>query len=543
MEHGETIARVAMRPSDLRERIAAIAVSCGLIGLTLGWSLTQRNAWLTSPQFVAAYGTALTLCAIFIAILLIWRARLVGDAPSARIAAAFVYCVPLVTAYALTYPGTVPAFGAGREASGWMWFGWRIGWAVAVTWYAVRPGRPGIPGRSIPVALLCSAGMIGLAFSGKLPDWYDPGSGAHLPPASVAYCLVIATTALAFACLLRLKPMTTLNVWLTVPLIANIVVGVLGIFDRVRFGGLADASRLLAVASAAVVVWALVAEFARLLERADQLVDLYAHEHQVAQTLQSAFIPQFLPQVRGLHFQAVYRPALREPELGGDWYDAFVLPDGRIALSIGDVAGHGIAAAIAMVRLRETLRVFTGFDDMDPGSILQTTNRAFMSTHPDTIATIAFALYDPATRRLVRASAGHPPPALVRKGLTSFLRGTSGLPLGVQSEGTFAAETHVLEPGDRIVFYTDGLVEAERDIIAGEQRLAGVLARHGHDADRVVSETLAGTQRDDVALLALTVLDFGGFEDGQTNQQQLEVGDGGEESGLAWLEREGRLRT
>jgi anti-sigma regulatory factor (Ser/Thr protein kinase) len=214
-----------------------------------------------------------------------------------------------------------------------------------------------------------------------------------------------------------------------------------------------------------------------------------------------------LPNVRGLKFQAVYRPALRENELGGDWYDAFVLRDGRIALCIGDVAGHGIDAAIAMVRLRETLRAVTGFDDTDPGTILELADRAFMGTHPDTIATATFAIYDPPTRRLVHASAGHLAPALVRNETTTFLSGSVGLPLGVRPDSTFPSSALVLEAGDMLVFYTDGLIEVDRDVIAGERRFADTLARHADNIERVVSETLGGEQHDDVALLALSVLE------------------------------------
>lgn len=158
------------------------------------------------------------------------------------------------------------------------------------------------------------------------------------------------------------------------------------------------------------------------------------------------------------------------------------------------------------MRLRETLRAVTGFNDTDPGLILQMADRTFTGTHPETIATVALAIYDPLTRRLVRSSAGHPAPALFRDGVTTFLNAGLGLPLGVQSDSTFASETHILEPGDMLVFYTDGLIEADRDIVAGERRLVGMLARYADDAEQVVSGTLSGEQRDDVALLTLSLL-------------------------------------
>jgi len=632
MEFGETIARAATRPSETRERTAAIACALILVCLAVAWSMGHPTAALRSPQFVTAYATTLTLCAIFTAILLIWRARLIGDATSARIAAAFVFCVPLVAAYALTYPGVVPALGSQREASGWLWYAWRIGWAAAVIWYALRPPRRmGNLRRSVLAAVAFAVvGMI-VGFSGLLPDWYVPETGALLPAVYVAYFVTATVNLVALVFLLRMKPMTALNAWLIVPLVTNTAVGVIGLFDHIRFAGASDSSRLLAVVSSVIVVWALVAEFARLLTRAtsldrfmtmaqyasnivylldpdgsciymnqrwtevtgqpvddalgsgwhaivhpddlakgfpdraagiasgrpyghqvryrsadgtyrwylatgtptfdsegkldgwygvstdidpqrrahDQMAELYHRERQIAQTLQSVFVPPFLPQLPAVRFEGVYRPALRETELGGDWYDAFVLLDGRIAMSIGDVTGHGIDAAIAMVRLRETLRAVTSLVDNDPAVILQTADRAFIGTHPDVIATAVFALYDPLTHRLTYASAGHPPPALVRNGVATFLHCEAGLPLGVSADSTFSSEEIDLELGDTLVLYTDGLIEAERDLFAGERRFADVLTRHAEDADRVVTETLGGAQNDDVALLTLSVLDTG----------------------------------
>lgn len=629
MDHGKTIATAATRPSETRERLAAIGSAFLLVSLALAWATQHRLAAFTSPQYATFYGTTLTLCAIFTAILLIWRARLIGDAASARIAAAFVFSVPLVAVYALTYPGVIP-FVDQRQASGWVWFAWRIGWAVAVIWYAVRPNRRiGNLRRSTAVALGAAVAAVALSFSGLLPDWYRSSTGAFLPSVYAAYVVTGLATMGALVTVLRMRPMTSLNAWLIVPLVANVTVAVFYLFSRVRFEGASDSSRLLAVATAVVVVCALVSEFARLLTRAssldrfmtmaqyasnivylldrdgvclymnqrwtevtgqpgyealgtgwhavvhpddlgaglsdrsagiasgkryeqevryrsadgtyrwylatgtptydgegrldgwygmltdidaqrrahNQLEDLYRREHQIAQTLQSVFLPPFLPQLPGVQFQAVYRPALLETELGGDWYDAFVLGDGRIAVSIGDVAGHGIDAAIAMVRLRETLRAVTSLVDADPDAILQTADRAFIGTHPDIIATALFGLYDPVTRRLVYASAGHPPPALVRGGEASFLPCDAGLPLGVDAHSTFSAAEVVLEPGDVLVLYTDGLVEVDHDLFAGERHFTDVLARYAGDSGQIVDETLHGQQRDDVALLTLSVLD------------------------------------
>jgi hypothetical protein len=238
----------------------------------------------------------------------------------------------------------------------------------------------------------------------------------------------------------------------------------------------------------------------------DEIAQLYEREHAILNLLQTAFLPPFMPRVDGLSFQGVYRAATREAELGGDWYDAFVLRDGRIALSIGDACGHGLDASTAMIRLRETLRAVAGVVDTDPGLVLQMTNRSFATSLPGAIATGVFALYDPLTHHLAVASAGHPPPAILRNGKVVFLA-YGDLPFGVDVDTTFATQSYVLEPGDRFVLYTDGLTEFDHDAVAGERRFGEMLVRHSDDAERLVSETLDGGQRDDVAVLVLSVLE------------------------------------
>jgi PAS domain S-box-containing protein len=228
-------------------------------------------------------------------------------------------------------------------------------------------------------------------------------------------------------------------------------------------------------------------------------------ERRVTRTLQAAFLPPYLPEVEGAEFQACYRPAEREALLGGDWYDVFVLRDGRIALSIGDVFGHGLEASGAMVRLRETLRAVTGFIDNDPGLILQLADRAFQASHPGGIASALFAIYDPSTRRMLTANAGHPPPVLVRNGTTMLLP-CGDAPVGVVGDSTFAVHETVLEKGDAFVMYTDGLVESDRDAIDGERRLLDALATEPLKADELVTRLTANKQHDDVAVLTFSLI-------------------------------------
>ncbi len=625
----EPLARAATGPSTMRERRIAVAVALGLIAAAAGWSNSGHVGVPYSPQFVSAYVAALSMAALFAALLLIFRARLIGDRSAALVAAAFVFCVPLIVGYAITFPGVGPVSITNANVSGWLSFGWRIGWPIAVTWYAVRsPKARGNLWGSLAAALAWSAAFFALAFSGTLPVLYRTATQSYDPSVYVANLLMAALTVVALVALWRKPAVTTLDTWLSVALGLLGTGSLLILFTHTRLSPATDAVRLINVLSSLILTCALLYEFQRLMWRstsldrylamaqysssivylldaggaciyvnrrwtevtgqaaadalgagwravihpddlaasgetwvaglaerrqhdvelryrradgsyrwylatatptfdeegtldgwygvaididaqhqhAERLTELYAREHQIAQTLQSAFIPPLLPHVEGVEFGAVYRPALHEAELGGDWYDAFVLPDGRVALSIGDVAGHGIDAALAMVRLRETLRAVTGLIDVDPGSLLQMADRSFMATHTDVIATAAFAVYDPVTRRLVYARAGHPCPALLRNGVARYLDSHPGVPLGVQNESTFVSETLDLQPGDQLVWYTDGLIEMTRDIVAGERRLLEVIERHADDVERVVAETLDGAQRDDVALLRLTVV-------------------------------------
>ena len=242
------------------------------------------------------------------------------------------------------------------------------------------------------------------------------------------------------------------------------------------------------------------AELGRRLER----------ERRITQILQSAFLPPFLPKVEGIEFQAHYRSAEAEAQLGGDWYDAFALRNGRIALSIGDIFGHGLDAAGAMVRLRETLRAVTGFIDDDPATILQHADRAFQQSHPEVVASAIFAIYDPATRRIRIANAGHPPPALVRKGRASLMEAGDIL-LGISSQSAFSISEHRLETGDCLILYTDGLIEIERDVVLGERAFLRALEQAPIDAEAVVRNITRDKQQDDVAMLVLSI--FGGNQD------------------------------
>ena len=204
-------------------------------------------------------------------------------------------------------------------------------------------------------------------------------------------------------------------------------------------------------------------------------------EHQLALRLQQAITPQVARPVEaaGIDVAARYQAAGQLHLVGGDWYDAVLLPDKNVLLVVGDVAGHGIDAVTGMVALRNHLRglAITG---AGPGTLLRWVNAA--SYHlADGIATTLCGIYDPVTRVMRWARAGHLPPLLVRDGLARPLGMPGGMLLGADPSATYEEAETTLELGDVLVLYTDGLVERR------DQPLDASLAELGRQACRPVA--------------------------------------------------------
>ncbi len=236
----------------------------------------------------------------------------------------------------------------------------------------------------------------------------------------------------------------------------------------------------------------------------------YQRERRVASSLQAASLPRTLPALPGYAFDAVYEPGQSEAEIGGDWYDAFRLPDGRIGISIGDVTGSGLEAAVLMGRLRQALRAAAAVDP-DPAAALRAADFILRSDEGELLATAFFAVLDPADGRLVYANAGHHAPLLVGgDGRLRAAGGALGLPLGIRLPEELPSAALQLRPGDFVLFFTDGLVESTRDLIEGERRLHAALGERGlreaaRPAAAIRDAVLSGGSRDDVAILTLTV--------------------------------------
>jgi len=242
----------------------------------------------------------------------------------------------------------------------------------------------------------------------------------------------------------------------------------------------------------------------------------------VARTLQEALLTA-LPSPPGLDVAARYSPAARAHQVGGDWYDAFVLPDGATALVIGDVTGHDLGAAAAMGSLRSMLRALAFEHPASPAEAVQRLDRAAVGLGSPTLTTIVCAVVDPAddgaddgadggARTLRWTCAGHLPPLLLLpdRRVEDLGRRPEVL-LGVAPESPRSDHVVRLPPGAVLLLYTDGLVERRgEDVDLGIARLAAALARRaGQDpADLVaglLEELLPEEAEDDVAVLALRV--------------------------------------
>ncbi|MEU2896576.1 PP2C family protein-serine/threonine phosphatase [Streptomyces sp. NPDC001273] len=232
---------------------------------------------------------------------------------------------------------------------------------------------------------------------------------------------------------------------------------------------------------------------------------------ELAIALQRGMLPRGLPVADGLRLAVRYAPAYQGLNVGGDWYDAFTIPDGRIGLSIGDVQGHTIEAAAFMGQVRVGLRALASVDS-DPGELLARTNELLLSLSSDLFATCTFMRLDPETRLLESARAGHLPCVwATADGRSGITRDEGGPPLGVLSGAVYPVTRYRLDAGGVFVMLTDGVVEGPSmpldeglDQVA---RLAGVAAVARMDADALAAAVIKGAERvghdDDAAVLVI----------------------------------------
>jgi serine phosphatase RsbU (regulator of sigma subunit) len=232
---------------------------------------------------------------------------------------------------------------------------------------------------------------------------------------------------------------------------------------------------------------------------------------ELAIALQRGMLPRDLPVAGRLHLAVRYAPACQGLNVGGDWYDAFTLGDGRIGLSIGDVQGHNIEAAAFMGQVRAGLRALASVTS-EPGEVLARTNDLLLSLGSDLFATCTFMRLDPDAGVLESARAGHLPCVwATADGESGVTADEGGPPLGIQEGAPYPVTRYELTTGGVFVLLTDGVVEGPslplEEGLDQVMRLAGIAAVAGTDVDALAAALIKGAERvghdDDAAVLVV----------------------------------------
>jgi len=240
-------------------------------------------------------------------------------------------------------------------------------------------------------------------------------------------------------------------------------------------------------------------------------VQLYRREHQLAETLQRAMLPEQVA-IEGLDVWTYYAPTSEHAQVGGDWYDVLQMTRTTTGIVIGDVVGHDIEAAATMGQLRSVVRAYA-YELVRPGIVLDRVDRLVVGMHMARLASLVYAtLTQVETGWTVEyARAGHLPPLRVRAGEAGQLSGAGGALVGYGS-GERATATVDLVPGDVLVFYTDGLIERrDADLREGlfelAEATAASTARDAAGIGEALLARFADASEDDVALVIVRVPD------------------------------------
>jgi serine phosphatase RsbU (regulator of sigma subunit)/ketosteroid isomerase-like protein len=233
-------------------------------------------------------------------------------------------------------------------------------------------------------------------------------------------------------------------------------------------------------------------------------------ELRVARRIQQALLPEGSPELTGWEIYPHYQPAR---EVGGDFYDFLPLADGRVGFIVGDATGKGVPAAVLMASTQSVLRALVHRGDSAPGQVLAEANEVLFTFIPrNMFVTCFYAILDPSSGRLLYANAGHDLPYLHRSGDAEELR-AKGMPLGLMPGMSYEEKEIVLEAGESVLFYSDGLVEAHdpKGEMFGFPQLRALFAEYGEDrtlVDSLLEELYSFTgegweQEDDITLLTL----------------------------------------
>jgi len=251
--------------------------------------------------------------------------------------------------------------------------------------------------------------------------------------------------------------------------------------------------------------------FQQQLKQAEAERERVEQELEVARSIQQASLPKEVPSLEGWGISPFYQSAR---EVGGDFYDFHLLSEGRLGVVVGDATGKGVPAALVMSTTCGMLQLAAqAQDSSSPGEVLERVNETLLARIPTNMfVTCFYAILDPESGSLTYANAGHDPPYLQRRGEAEELR-ARGMPLGLMPGMVYEENEIVLDAGQSVLFYSDGLVEAHdpKGEMFGFPRLRELVAEHGKDrslGDFLIQELYSFVgegwkQEDDITLLTL----------------------------------------
>jgi len=268
-------------------------------------------------------------------------------------------------------------------------------------------------------------------------------------------------------------------------------------------------------------------DYSKQIEFERQQEQLYEREHRIAQTLQRALIPEATYDVPGCKIVGRYEPALKDAEVGGDFYDVFEPGEGLVGVLIGDVAGKGLPAAIRVAAARHTIRSYA-YIDPRPSRAMTRANEALCKDprNGSGMLTAFFAVVDTRVGTVTYANGGHEPAIAVWADGEIEELSAEGRALGVFPDYLYPEASRRLRPGDRIVMFTDGITEARTSsgLFFGTEGVTSYLSKHEHRSGEELAAGLldaavahsGGSLRDDAAIVVLDLSDenaLGGIDD------------------------------
>jgi serine phosphatase RsbU (regulator of sigma subunit) len=293
-----------------------------------------------------------------------------------------------------------------------------------------------------------------------------------------------------------LRAMKEANIRLVVPLVSQgELIGLLNLGPRLSQQEYsADDRKLLSDLSTQTAPAVRVAQLVRQQQQEAQERERIEQELRIARLIQQTLLPKSLPQLPGYEVAAYYQPAR---EVGGDFYDFFELEDGRLGLVVGDVTDKGVPAALVMATTRTMLRA-AAQRLFSPGEVLRRANEALVTDiPPNMFITCLYAILEPESGRLLYANAGHDLPYVRHGGGDCEELRARGMPLGLMPGMNYEEKEIVLEKGESVLFYSDGLVEAHdpHHEMFGFPRLQGLVGAHHSGGSSLIGFLLSELTR------------------------------------------------